>query len=279
MVEIRHPEWRKSHEPTRYPFAENATLKSGNDTILEETFLDAIFYPVGNSRRLYLSQIDVGHEEVTLYIGTPLNRLLASGNFEHLNPPNEIAFEDDFDRPAGVLVSEAERLAVFQSWSVGTHVFTPDVTEFATTVSVPTPEIGVRGILLEDGSFFAGDVWLVGDDGIVLREETVSVSAKPAGCDQGETEMVSVIRVDIVGDTLFRRRLCQPTDLFNTPRYIEQVTFIQGNTRFACVPDDIGDIKMLVGNHLAEDTVLRIRSTPDGIVIEAIGEQLNIGEL
>lgn len=279
MAEIRHPEWRDELEPTKYPFSEAATLRSGNDLILNELFLDAVFYPVGNSARLYLSQVLVTHSEVTLTIGTAASPSLASGTFNHLDPPSKVAFEDQYGRPSGVVVSEPERLAVFQSWSVGTHTFNSTQTEFAAAVSIPTPEIGLRGIVLEDGSFFSGDVWMVGDDGVVLRRELLSLPENPAGCDQGRTVQVPVIRVDIVGDPLFRRRLCTDDSLFATPRYVEQLTFTQGVYQFSCSPDAIGDIKVMAGNHLAEDTVLRIRTTAEGIIIEAVGEQLEVGQV
>jgi hypothetical protein len=41
-----------------------------------------------------------------------------------------------------------------------------------------------------------------------------------------------------------------------------------------CGPDEAGDFKLTVNNDLAEDTVLRIRPTEAGIVIEAEGSGL-----
>ncbi len=275
MPEILHPEWRRHNEPTKYPFAENATLRSGNNLILNELFLDAIFYPVGNAGNLRLSVVEIDHDSTTIHIGTPTVARLASGEFNQFDPPSEVRFTDSLGRAAGVIVSEPIRLSIFQSWAVGTHTFTAAQSAFAATVSIPSPEIGLRGIVLEDGTLFTGDVWLVGDDGVVLSKEEVEVPT--VDCDQGKRLTRPIIRVDIVGDTLFRRRLCSPGVLFNTPRYVKQITFIEGNNRFTCTPDILGDIKMMAGNHLAEDTVLRVRTTEDGIKIESVGERTDIG--
>ena len=117
-------------------------------------------------------------------------------------------------------------------------------------------------------------VAVVGATGAVGKE---MISVPTAECDQGEVVEHPVIRIDIVGDTLFRRRLCTDAALFVTPRYVETVTFVGQGTSFTCTPDIVGDIKMLAGNHLAEDTVLRVRTTEGGIVIEAVGERTDIG--
>jgi hypothetical protein len=275
MPEIIHPEWRKHNEPTKYPFAEESSLRSGNDLILNELFLDAIFYPVGNDQDLRLSVVEVEHDSVTLYIGTTDNEKLASGTFNQFDPPSKIELTDSLGRAAGLIVSEPLRLAIFQSWSLGSHSFTTEEAGFAATVSIPSPEIGLRGFVLEDGTLFTGDIWLVGDDGVVIRKEMISVPTTE--CDQGEVTEHPVIRIDVVGDTLFRRRLCTDAALFVTPRYVEQLTFVGQGASFSCTPDILGDIKMLAGNHLAEDTVLRVRTTEGGIVIEAVGERTDIG--
>ncbi len=272
MVERRlHPEWRAENEPTKYPFGSNATLTNDVDVIIEGVFLDAILYPIGGQERVFLSRVDVNHDTVTVTIGDLINPALAAGSFDLLAPPDRFKLEDEFGRPAGVLVSESIRLSTFQSWIVGTHVFTVDQTEFAATVAVPTPELGVRGILLDDGSLFTDEVFLVGDDGVVLSVEESEI---PTRCGV-PARPISIIRVDIVGDPLFRRRLCDPNDLFVTPRFVETITFDDGKQKVKCGPDGVGDVKMTANNDLAEDTVLRIRATENGIVFEAVGSTLS----
>jgi len=267
-----HREWIAEQETTRYPFAETASLTNEEgDMILDGLFLDAILYPIGAGPRLYLAEVEIDHQDVTVSVGDSVSGILASGTVSHLSPPDAISLTDSLGRPAGLLVSEASRLAIFQSWSVGTHTFLPEQTEFAATVTVPSPEVGLRGILLEDGSLFTGDVWIVGSDGIVVRDTQVLADMGP--CQ--EPVLTDVIRIDIVGDPLFRRRLCTPGNIFETPRFIRTVEFRKGAQSFTCTPDAFGNMRVLVGTHMAEDTVLRVHTTDRGLLIEAVGEKLN----
>lgn len=264
-----HPEWRNYHDTTKYPFADSATLSNSEGDFIGETiFLDAIFYPIGGTERIYLSQVVVTNDQATLIIGDENTDTLASATFNLVAPPDELRFTDSFGRPAGLIVSESNRLATFQSWSLGTHLFDNTQTEFAARVAVPTPEIGVRGIILEDDTVFADDIWIVGDDGVVVRHETLTV-AKEGFTD--ETETLEIIRVDVVGDPLFRRRLC--ANVFETPRFLRTITFQHGSEEVVCGPDELGDMKVSVGSQDTPDTVLRIRTTPAGIKFEAVGER------
>ena len=121
--------------------------------------------------------------------------------------------------------------------------------EFAATCVTPMPAAGVRGFTTPDGTLFTGDVWLVGEDGVVVREED------------------GAVRIDVVGDPLFRRRLCQPVQLFTTPRFVKTINGMR--------PDARGDFKITAGRALAADTVLRVYTDDTGgITFEAVGQVL-----
>ena len=267
------PEWRKQNETTKYPFSDQASLVNVDGRrIIAGTFLDAALYPTGLTAGLYLSQVTITHQTATLTLGVPGSPAIATGSFNLVSQASDVVFTDASGRPAGLLISEPQRLAVFQTWGVGSYEFQPEESEFAATVCFPTPERGVRGILLDDGSLLTGDVWLIGSDGVVLRtsHETLPASrGKPA-------RTVPVIRVDVVGDPLFRRRLCQPTNLFTTPRFIKTIRIVGPNQTFDCTPDVFGDLKIAVNNALATDTVLRITPVPTGLKIAAVGDTTNI---
>lgn len=266
---ILYPEWRKQNESTKYPFSERATLiNSGGRLVIEGTLLDAILYPIGGGEGLHLTKVTIDHQQVTVYVGDDRNEELCSGSFPLVNPDGEVSLTDEFGRPAGLLVSEGRRLGIFQSWGVGEHTFTREQTEFSATVCVPTPEIGVRGVRLETGEVFVGDVWLVGDDGVVFRTEN---HAEPAKCAV-PIRNLKVIRMDVVGDPLFRRRLCTPNELFETPQFIKTIRVVGPNGEFTCTPDNVGDLKLWANNALAADTVLRVVSTDEGIAIGATGD-------
>lgn len=272
MIERQiYPQWREQNGTTKYPFAEVATLRNDEGKqLLEGTFLDAVLYPIGSGVGLYLSQIVLTHESVTITVGTLTDPALCSGSFDVVDPPDSLALTDVYGRPAGLLVSESVRFAILQSLGVGTHDFAPEQTEFCASVCIPTPEVGVRGLELPDGTVLVGDVWIVGDDGVVVRTEDYD---EPAACGVPVTSL-QAIRIDIVGDPLYRRRLCSNADLFATPRFIKTLRIVGPNQSFDCAPDEFGEFKLSLMNAEAPDTVLRITPTPDGLKIGAVGQKL-----
>jgi hypothetical protein len=264
MAEHLFRPWRKEWSTTKYPFADAATLVNSEGYLFPEgTFLDASLYPVGGGDNLRLAAVTIDRQSVTLTIGDDDNDALASVTFPLLSPPPVLLLNDVYGRPAGVFVSESNRLSVFQSWAVGVHTFTAAQANFVAAVCVPTPEIGLRGVVIPDGTLFVGDVYLVGEDGVVFREE--------------ESDVVGarVIRFDIVGDPLFRRRLCQPASLFNTPQFITQIRVQAPNGSFNCSPDEFGNLVVSGNNSLTADSALRVRTTADGLVFEVEGTPLS----
>ena len=262
MVErIIHPQWRDQNKDSRYPFADSATLTAATGQAFDiDTLLDAQLYPIGNTANLHLASIVVDVPNVTINIGTSANLELCSVTFDAFNPPEMLELTDVWGRPAGVLVSDTLRLARFRSWNPGTHTFNFDATEFAASVSVPTPELGLRGFLTEDGDILTEDVWIIGENGVVVREDSTAI----AGC--------RVIRVDVVGDPLFRRALCEGT--ISTPigeqPLFENKSFLK--TINGIGPDEYGDFKITTGSVKEPKNILRVIPTQEGLVFEAVGE-------
>lgn len=268
---ILHPEWRDSLRPTKYPFSDTSSLTNGQgDFVPNDLFLDASLYVIGAKERLHISKISVGADTVVLAVSDVDRRQVAKATFNLLEPPTTIQVLDLRGRPAGILVAESAGLAVLQSWSSGDHEFALGAVEFAARTTIPTPEIGVRGFLLADGSLFTGDVWLVGEDGIVLSNGSAVVDS---GCGQSPGEY-QFVRVDVVGEPLYRRKLCDPLELFQTPRFLKILRLQRGCDVYDLVPDAHGNINVTVGSHAASDTVLRVRTTNDGIIIETVGKSL-----
>lgn len=252
---------------------DGALLRNDEGKFLPEgTFLDATLHPIGSGVRMRLSKAIVNFETVTLYIGDEENDELAFARFDLLTPPDELEVVDAYGRPAGLLVSESDRLVIFQAWGPGTHEFTQEQTGFVAAVCIPVPDVVLRGFILEDGSVFTGDIWLVADDGVVITPElhTPVQSGYPAAEDSLVQQQV--VRIDVVGDPLFRRRLC--AGLFTTPTFLKQITVRRHCEDIVCVPDEFGDFKITVSSHSAPETILRIRATSDGLRIEAVGESL-----
>jgi hypothetical protein len=267
-LQINFPEWRDANSSTTFPFAMNASLTNGSQAMTNGLFQDASIFVIGGQANLYLSQIDVAHDQVTIWIGDDANKQLASGSFPVPVLSGNIQLLDAYGRPAGLLISTPASLTILSTWGIGSFLFDSTQTPFAATVCAPMPEVGVRGIQLEDGSILTGEVWLLGADGVVLSLE--KVTAPPAACG-GPPRPYMVIRVDVVGDPLFIRQQCSSNSLFQTPQFLKTITFQDSNQSVVVGPDDLGDVKITVNNDLATDTVLRISPTPDGTQIEAVG--------
>ena len=261
VSQIRHPEWRESLEDTKYPFESGATLLNATGkSIPPDIFLDAHLYPIGADANMYLSRVEVTSQKVTLHVGDISSRSIATGTIDFSSPVDSIRLTDSFGRPAGIFVSEASRLGIFRAFGMGTHEFSASASSFVAGVCMPTPQVGVRGVQLEDGSLLAGPVWLVGEDGVVVSRETVE---DPATCDT-PAQTHEVIRVDAVGDPLFRRRLCTPKELFSTPSFIKKIKIVNGEDEWLCEPDVHGYFTIQGNDSLAGDAALRVRITPEG---------------
>ncbi len=261
------PPWRAENATTFYPFADGATLTNGTAVLPPELFVDASLYPIGAGPNMRLAQVVVTNQAVTLVIGDDDSAETATVTFPLLDPPAELRLLDKYGRPAGLLLADVAQLSIFQSWSPGTYAFSTAESAFAASCCAPTPEICARGFLLAAGTVLTGDVWLVGDNGVVLSSHTV-VDNTPGML--GGPQTYTVIRVDIVGDPLFKR--AETGDTFVTMPFLQTLTIQDHVHSFVCTPDALGACQITAGHGRAEDSVLRIRATADGLMIETVGE-------
>lgn len=249
-VDIIFPEWRNGNEHIRYPFADDATLINvGGAIIDQDLFDDARIYPIGGNVGLYLSRVEVTTLGIYFHIADPVAGELASGGYLFADSvPNEIALADQYGRPAGILVSTAEKLqAAAGSFQVGNTDFTQEETEFAPTVAIPVPATGLRGILMDDGGFLSGDIYLVGSNGVVLSVED------------------GAIRVDVIGNPYALLEACA-AEGFVAPAFCGLKTINN------IPPDANGDWKLTVGGNLAPANIIRIsQDTSGNIGISALG--------
>jgi hypothetical protein len=241
------PEWISSNEPAKYPFADHASLTNGFVEIARDLFLDARLYPIGGGARLFLSRIEIAGQDVTLTVAAPSQEALATGTYNLAATPDRVSFFDSFGRPAGILLSDPDKLATLGTIGAAVSDFTVNQTEFAPTVVVPTPELGVRGVVLETGEVFTGEIWFVGENGVVLRD------------DEG------AIRVDVIGDPFARRSLCDD-DGFELPP-VCAVKSIND-----CFPNERGDLKITIGGNLQPDNILRIEQRNNRLLVKLVGQ-------
>lgn len=262
---ILFPQFRDEQSASKYPFADSATLLSGTGFKIEpDAFIDASFYGIGMSRRVYLSAITVTAQTTIFTIGDETSPNQLTGSYENTAPPENgvIPLADVYGRPAGMLlaaptvrnedgdITRVSALAQFSAWSLGLHTFTAAAAEFTATVVIPANEPGVRALIPETNQLQTGDVWLVGKNGIVLRAE-------------GE----HVVRVDVVGVPLFKRFVCAPQTEFKTTRYLRTIN--------GCGPDAFGNFIIRTENTLTPRTNARVYPSGGALTINTIGPQVS----
>lgn len=248
---ILFPQFRDEQADSKYPFVDGATLTATNTRVKIEpdVFVDALFFGIGTGRRIYISSITITDQRVTISFGDigGTNKLTTTYNPLALPENGVLAVFDAYGRPAGTLVvgvftaNTQPKLVQFSSWAVGTHVFSPEATEFVSTVVVPSQEPGVRGLVTESGDLLAGDVWLIGDAGVVVRNVTGT----------------SNIRIDVIGVPLFKRFVCAPQIDFATKCFLKTIN--------GCHADEYGNFVITSDQGVAHN-VLRIYPGENGVL-------------
>jgi hypothetical protein len=251
---IIFPEFRDEQSDSKYPFADDATLQARTGFVLPRSmFIDASIYTIGAQTRVGITSITVAADLVTITLNSSSDSNICSASYSPLDPPENglLNLVDSYGRPAGILLSSRDALALLGGWSTTTHNFAAGDAEFVATVVIPAQEAGVRGISTDAGDLFTGDMWLIGDRGIVLRETSPNV-----------------IRVDIVGAPLFKRLDCfdedgTPKSAFSSKAFIRTIN--------GCGPDEYGNFNITVATKTAPDSVLRIYPENGALKIAAVG--------
>jgi len=233
-MEQLFPPWRNYTRPLKYPFADRCDLTATNGVILAaDLFDDARVYPIGGEVGMYIGRITLDGTTVTMEVYGPTKGSLATATYDSLSGPEVLEFVDANGNPAGLLVSDADRLQTLAaSLPAGDTLFLQDSTEFVASVAVPIPDFGVTAVKVSTERL-SGDVYLVGTDGIVLSVE---------GGD---------IRVDAVGNPYALLQLCEAQSVPVSP-----VCALKTINRTP--PDEYGDFKITVGANVAVDNLLRI---------------------
>lgn len=241
------PSWREESGDSKYPLADSATMRSLSGLTLSSQWLqDASLYPVGGEGGARLGRISVSPEWIEVFLSDDGAAERASGGYDPRQSVDSIPLFDSVGRAAGILVFSPEESSALAAWPSGDHRFSAAAAPFAAGVCHPVPSVGVSGFQLDSGEVFSGAVYLVGEDGVVLREESGGV------------------RVDVVGDPLFRRKLCGDSTAFETPRMITSINNVPLG------PD--GQFQLSTGDRQAAGSILRIYPVDGKLRIEAVGQ-------
>jgi hypothetical protein len=247
MAEFLFPEWRDQTAGAKYPMTDTSTLRSVTGLALPPAWLlDASIQPVGGVGRLYLSKLTVSSGELKIEIGDDRSQSIATGFFSPLDPKDGLALYDIYGRNAGILVISVEESLALLAGPAGEHRFQSSASSFVPSVCCPVPVQEALAVLLEDGTAISGELLLVGEDGVVLRLED------------------GKIRVDVVGDPLFKRRLCGSEVSFQSPKFIKTINNVPISSN--------GSFHLSVGDRAASGSVLRIYPSGGKLIVEAVGQ-------
>jgi hypothetical protein len=253
---ILFPQFRDEQSDSRYPFTDGSSLKPAEIslTIDPACFIDATFHPIGGGEAIFLNRLIVSALNFEFVVATANPSVTIRGVYDWREPPSNgiMPFFDQYDRPAGLVLVDNEKMSQFLSWGIGTYTFGQRAAQFVTTTFIPAKEPGVRAIQSDrEDSFLTGDVWLIGDAGVVVRAE-------------GDR----TIRVDVVGVPLYRRVACDDAAAAAPPKpYLKTIN--------GCGPDEFGNFTITATDKNLpagrDDTVVRIYPTNGGLVFEALG--------
>lgn len=246
MSAIVFGDWRDDNQRRTYPFADGVTLTNGTLVLPKSLFIDGRLYPIGGNEDLYLSRVTRDGSAIIFGIKADATNELATASYDVTDIPEtgELAFHDVYGRPAGMLLATEESLRAFSGLNSGTYAFNSAQARFATAVVVPQPNAGVRGFILPSGDVMAGDVWIVGEDGIVVRKDT-----------DGS------LRIDLVGDPFATRKLCEDEEADEDIELLQPYCPLE--TINAIPADELGNFDLLVGSNDSLATVLRITPLTD----------------
>jgi hypothetical protein len=265
VAAYRFPEFLASLENTKYPFVASATLSNKVVSFLEGTFLDAHIYPIDGVGRYYVSRVDVASSQVTVYVGDARVPLRSSATIAIPTTDSVVRLIDAVGRPSGMLLSEPTRLAVLAGWGEGSYVFESAQTEFAATCCVPIPDPGVTSVRVDSGDTASGRVWLVGENGVILD----SVQKTTA-----DGRVYEIVRVNVVGDPLYLQTLCEPESAFTPANPLRAIRVIADGFDHTCYPDTRGNFHLQANDALSLRPALRVRTTPDGLIVRVEGSAL-----
>lgn len=243
-----------------YPFSDIATMTSREGVFVVPTaFSDVRLYATVATANQYISRITINFNTTTIEIKDD-NGLIGTATITNNNASTPVAIIDPYSRQVGVLLGNFDQLRSI-SPSIKVLTFNPEALPFVPSVITPQPQVGVRSLVDKNNEIVTSDVWLVGEDGVVLTVD-------------GNT-----ITVHISADPLYRLKACTSEIAgYVVPRPLKTLT-VNGHV---VTPDDTGNINFVVGDTLTNfnngsgmpfvmDNLLRITPASSGLQFSIIG--------
>jgi hypothetical protein len=185
-----YQQYSNQHEHRKYPFADDATMRStGGHQLPVGFFVDAILYPMDSTGPWYIGRIDTAAHTVELQSG---DTLCALGTWDDGDTLVHMYDTSGFSRHVGTLVfgTDAQYLTAENPME-----FVSAATTMVPTCVMAVYQQGVRGFITDDNKLTTGTVRLLGNNGVEVLSYTDA---------QGR----SVLRVDAYGCPPPSNELC-----------------------------------------------------------------------
>lgn len=165
MPAILLNEYEDQNSRRRYPFADQATMTDTEGVGLPSDFLvDAHLYPMNVTGEVYLSSINLRTSTIT-FKDAGTNKVCGTCTYS-LTSTYAPVLEPLHDRNIGVLVFGTGLGDVVRGSAV--RNFAATATRLTPTAFTPLNQVGVRGLLLPDGTLLTGNVTIEGRDGVLV---------------------------------------------------------------------------------------------------------------
>lgn len=163
MTPILLGEYRNENSRRHYPFADDVSLRDADGNVLSNDFLiDAFLYPIDMVGIPYMSKIDT--DEHLIYISDSGTGLVVGVAEYDLAEDHAYVYEDMYERQIGVLVFGSGLSTLFMGRAI--REFTAEATPLCPTTYIPLNQLGVRGVVLPDGTLITGDIIFAGENGV-----------------------------------------------------------------------------------------------------------------
>jgi hypothetical protein len=261
-------EWGDENRETAFPFSSRATLRSTAGRELPVgALVDALLYPPRAGVGLYLRRLVVAFDSVRLEVTDAARSVACSGTFRPSDRPAALKLADADGRPCGVVVLDPDRAAGLALDGPGEYLFDQTATEFSAVCTAPAPDPGVAAFRLPTGQLLTGRVSFVGGPGVRLSAEPTTV----AGAD-GRPAAATAIVVDVVGDPLYRRRLCAGDSPYDAPVFTRVVRVEAPGRTFEVPVGPDGEFTIFAGDGLTARPAMRFRAEGSTVYVETAGE-------
>jgi len=238
---------------TSYPFRDSGTFLGKDGQFIAPTvFKDAVLYPVSNEHDWYISKIKFQFTGSVITISSAEGIDLTCTVTSYTSGTS-FPIVDSLGREVGLLIVEPFQLMAVSA--PNTEVtFNSDSMPFVPSVIFPQGAGAVTSIGDATGKAGSGDLWLIGENGIVLEVSSNAVTFNASG------------------DPLYVRKFCQDEAIpYPVRRPLKSLNVVFNGTSFNAVPDSYGNVQFRVPGN---DGIFRITPTTNGLKFSIVGGEV-----